>query len=58
MAKKIYKRYIGTFFSPFMRFSHCAVFPRKQIAHKQRTKCILVPFRIMELARDIAATIM
>ena len=30
---------IGIFFSPFMRFSHYAVFARKQKTHRWKTKC-------------------
>ena len=32
---------LGNFFSPFMLFSHYAVFPRKLKTHKPRTKCTL-----------------
>ena len=31
---------LGDFFSPYMRFSQYAVFPRKLKTHKPRTKCI------------------
>ena len=41
MENKVHQKF-RDFFSPFMRFSHYAVFPRKQKTHKRRTKCSIV----------------
>ena len=39
MDNKTYLKKYRDFFSPFMRFSHYAVFARKQKTHRWKTKC-------------------